>query len=185
MTILWGALAGGSVAWVWGAISWMALPWHHATFRSFTDEADIERTLLACCPSSGVYGLPAPPKSTPGMDKAARDAADRAAQARMVKGPIVTAIVQREGFGSVPLAMLRAFAIYAAASAVMTFVASRTSGTYWDRVIVVTAIGLAAGLICRMSDWNWHGYSSAYTAVNVVDHAVGACIVGLAVAALV
>lgn len=103
----------------------------------------------------------------------------------MVKGPIVTAIVQREGFGSVPLAMLRAFVIYAAASAVMTFVASRTGGTYWDRVVVVTAIGLAAGLICRMSDWNWHGYSSAYTAVNVVDHVVSACVVGLAVAAFI
>lgn len=186
MTILWGALIGGAVAWVWGAISWMALPWHHATFLSFSNEPDIERTVLSCCPTSGVYGMPAPPKSTPGMDKAAREAADRAAQARMMSGPIVTAIVQREGFGSVPMAMLRAFAIYGAASAVMTWVVLHANGaSYWDRVGVVTAMGLSAGLICRLPDWNWHGYSTAFTAVNVIDHTVGAFLVGLALAALV
>ena len=185
MTIIWGALVGGAIAWVWGAISWMALPWHHATFRAFSNEDELERVVRTSCPESGVYGLPAPPKSSPGMDKAARATADRAAQARMMSGPIVTAIVQRGGFGSVPLAMLRAFAIYAVAGSVMTWVAIKTDGQYWDSVGVVTAMGLAAGLICRVTDWNWHGYSSAYTAVNVMDHTVGALLMGLGLAAIV
>jgi len=104
----------------------------------------------------------------------------------MMSGPIVTAIVQREGFGSVPMAMLRAYVIYAAAGAVMTWVVLQANGgaSYWDRVGVATAMGLAAGLICRLPDWNWHGYSSGYTAVNVIDHTVGAFLVGLALAAL-
>jgi hypothetical protein len=186
MEILWGGLIGGAIAWTWGAISWMALPWHHATFLAFADEPDAARMALALCPVSGVYGLPAPPKPAPGMDKAAREAADRAAQARMQKGPILTAVVQRDGFGSVPLAMLRAFVIYAAAAAVMTWVLLQSAGqSYWERVALVTSLGFLAGLMCRLPDWNWHGYSTAYTIVNVVDHTITAGVVGLALARIV
>lgn len=48
----------------------------------------------------------------------------------------------------------------------------------------VAVIGLAAGLICRLPDWNWHGYSAAYTAVCMADHVVGSALVGLALAAI-
>ena len=78
MTLMWGALVGGAILWVWGAVSWMLLPWHHATFRAFADEGAVERTILVAAPESGVYGLPAPPTYSKTMDKAARAAADRA-----------------------------------------------------------------------------------------------------------
>ncbi|HEY7475307.1 MAG TPA: hypothetical protein VH679_09880 [Vicinamibacterales bacterium] len=182
-TLIGGAVAGGVIAWVWGAISWMALPWHHATFLAFSDESEIERAILASAPVSGVYGLPAPPRTPRGADRAAREAADRAAQQRMIAGPIVTAVVQRHGFGSVPLAMLRAFVIYAAASLVLTWLLLHTADlSYWRKVGFVAAVGLAAGLICRLPDWNWHGYSTSYTAVSIADHVVGAFLVGLALA---
>jgi hypothetical protein len=184
-TLISGAVAGGAIAWVWGAISWMVLPWHHATFLAFTDEAGIERAILASAPMSGVYGLPAPPRTARDADRAAREAADRMAQQRMIAGPIVTAIVQRNGFGSVPLAMLRAFVIYAVASLVLTWLLLQTSGlSYWQQVGFVAALGLAAGLMCRLPDWNWHGYSTSYTAVNVVDHVIAAFLVGLALAGI-
>lgn len=185
MKLLWGALAGGGVAWIWGAISWMALSWHHATFLSFSDEEQMACAVAAACPRSGVYGLPAPPRYAPGMDKAAREAVDLAAQKRMTLGPIVTAVVQRDGFGSVPLAMLRAFVIYALASAVTMWLLLQTAGlTYGGKTMFVAVIGLAAGLICRLPDWNWHGYSTAYTGVCVADHVIGSALVGLALAAI-
>jgi hypothetical protein len=186
LTLLWGALAGGTVTWIWGAISCMVLPWHHKTFRSFSREAEIERAIADNCPSSGVYGLPAPPRHARGTDKAARDEMDRAAQRRMQIGPIVTAIVQRDGFGSVPAAMLRALVIYVVASGLMTWLLLHTSGlSYAEKVLFVGAVGLAAGLICRLPDWNWHGYSTSYTVVAVADHVVGAIIVGLVIGRLV
>jgi hypothetical protein len=185
-TLFWGALAGGAIAWIWGAISWMVLPWHHATFLAFTDEPELERAILKAAPRSGVYGLPAPPRYESSMDKSARDAIDRAAQQRMIDGPIVTAVVQRHGFGSVPLAMARAFLIYMMSSAVLTWLLMMShQPTYWERVLFVAVIGLAAGLICRLPDWNWHGYSTAYSLVNVVDHTAGAFLVGLALARIV
>jgi hypothetical protein len=186
LTIFWGAIAGGAIAWIWGAISWMVLPWHHATFLSFTDEADIARVVLDGCPRSGVYGLPAPPRYPPGADKAAREAIDYAANRQMQVGPIVTAVVQRGGFGSVPTAMMRAFVIYAVAGGVMTWLLLQTSGlSYWERAGFVTGVALAASLICRMTDWNWHGYSTPYTVVCIADHVVSGFLVGLGLAGLV
>ena len=103
----------------------------------------------------------------------------------MQSGPIVTAVVRREGFGSVPLALLRGFAIYALTSAVLMWILQQIPGmAYWHRVTVVTAVGLAAGLLCRLTDWNWHGYSTGYTLVNIADHLVGGSLVGLVLAAL-
>jgi hypothetical protein len=132
-TLALGAMGGGAVAWVWGAISWGVLPWHHATFLPFTDEDDAARVFLTLSPRSGVYGLPSPPRHRRSDSPAARAAADRAAQQRMSQGPIVTAIVRREGFGSVPLAMLRAFVIHAIAAGLLTAgaVCGRRWGSGW------------------------------------------------------
>ena len=184
-TVLYGGLAGGAVAWVWGAISWGVLPWHHATFQAFSGEDDIARAILRACPRPGVYGLPAPPRHSPGADKATRDAADQAAQARMRGGPIITAIIQPTGFGSVPLAMLRAFVIYTAFAAVVTGLLLQTAGLSQSEVAFAAAVGLAAGLLCRFTDWNWHGYSTSYALVCVADHVIGSALVGLVIAKVV
>lgn len=174
------------MAWTWGAISWAVLPWHHRTFLSFEDEGDAARWFLANCRRSGVFGLPAMPRHPPGTTAEARLAAETVANARMKSGPIVTAIVTREGFGSVPAAMARAFAIYAAASLVISWLLMNApDASYWRKTADATAIGLAAGLICRLPDWNWHGYSTAYTAVCVADHVVGGFLTGLAIAAII
>jgi hypothetical protein len=186
VTIVIGALVGGAVAWIWGAISWAVLPWHHATFLRFSAEEEFASAIAAHCPRSGVYGLPAPPRREPGMSEQMRNAADRAAAARMQAGPIVTAIVQRDGFGSVPAAMVRAFVIDAAVAAVITWMLLRIDHrSYADTTLFATAVGGAAALICRVTDWNWHGYSTAYTMVCAADHVVGGFLVGLALAAIV
>jgi hypothetical protein len=184
-TLAMGALAGGAVLWVWGALSWGVLPWHHATFRRFSNEEDLARAILVHCPRSGVYGLPAAAHE-PGITREQRDARDRAAAERMRAGPVITAIVQRGGFGSVPAAMLRAFAIYALAAAIVTWLLMQTSGlSYWRQTAFVAAIGATAGSLCRLTDWNWHGYAAPYTLINVADHIVGGFLMGLALAAIV
>ena len=183
MTLVWCAAAGGAVGWLWGAISWGVLPWHHATFLALADEDEAARWFLANCPRSGVYGLPAPPRHAPGATAEANLSVDRAANARMQSGPIVTAVINRHGFGSVPMAMARAFVIYAATGAVLGWLLHFTNGlTFWERTAFVTGVGVAAGLMCRLSDWNWHGYSTSYTAVWMADHVIGAFLVGLALA---
>jgi len=170
-TLVWSALAGGAVGWIWGAISWAVLPWHHATFLSFRDDDEAARWFLANCPRSGVFGLPA--VANPGAD------------ARMKSGPVATAIIQRDGFGSVPAALVCGFVIYSLSALVVAWLLTQTAGlSYWQKAAFSGGVGLAAGCICRMPDWNWHGYSTSFTAVCVADHAIGGFLVGLAIAAL-
>jgi hypothetical protein len=71
LMLVWSALAGGAVAWSWGAISWGVLPWHHATFVAFADEQEAAWWIIANYPRSGVYGLPAPPRHERGVSAAA------------------------------------------------------------------------------------------------------------------
>lgn len=67
MKLLKGALLGGAVLFLWSAVSWMALPWHHAGFKAFTPEQPVLAALDAAAPESGVYLAPAPsPDREPG-----------------------------------------------------------------------------------------------------------------------
>ncbi len=182
-TLLIGALAGGATAFVWGAISWMLLPWHHATFLAFTDEDAVIRTIVEQAPRSGVYGIPAPPR---GATREQRAKADEIASKRMQSGPLVMAVINRGGFGPVGPHMLGAFAINAIAAAILTWLLLQTTGLgYAGRVEFVGLAGLSGAVICRLTDWNWHGYSTSYTAVCVADTLIGWTLVGVTLAAVV
>lgn len=170
--LLLGALAGGVAAFVWGAISWMALPWHRATFASFRDQEAVARVIAENAPRSGLYGIPAE--------------SDADADARMKSGPLVLAVVQLRGFGSVGLAMLRAFVIYAAASLILSWLLLQAPlPGLLARATFVCLAALAGTVICRVTDWNWHGYPASYTIVSVADVAIGWFLTGLAIAAVV
>ncbi len=119
-----------------------------------------------------MYGIPAP--------------SDADADARMKRGPLILAVVQLRGFGPVGWAMLRAFAIYAVASLILAWLLVHASVSgFLARAAFVCVAALAGTVICRVTDWNWHGYSTSYTVVSVADVAVGWFLTGLAIAAVV
>ncbi len=45
MNLIKGALVGGVIAFAWGWVSWMVLPWHMQTFHKFKD-ADLRDVIL-------------------------------------------------------------------------------------------------------------------------------------------
>ena len=185
-TLLIGAAIGGVAAFVWGAISWMLLPWHHSTFHSFRDEDEVVRVLADNAPRSGIYGLPAPPKTESGMSSEERKAADAAVWERMKKGPLVMAVIQSEGFTPIWLLVIRALVIYMLASLILTWLLLQTTGlSFLGKACFIGLAALAAGVICRLTDWNWHGYSTSYTLVTVADTFIGWSLTGLAIAAVV
>ena len=186
--VVWSGLAGGAAAWCWGALSWAMLPWHHATFRAFPADAEdaLARQLLAWCPESGVYGLPAPPRHAPGATPQDRQRADERAHQQMVRGPVVTLVIQRTGFGSVPLAIARAFVIYVLTSMLLAWLLTQmTPASYWHSVGIVTAVGGVVALMARAVDWNWHGYSTSFTVVWMADHLIGAFVAGVVIALII
>src|ERR1044071_3358555 len=100
ITLALGALIGGVTSFVWNAISWMALPWHHATYKPFADEDAVTRALLQHAPTDGVYGLPAPPRTVRGAPKETNAAAEKAVEDKLRRGPLATVVFQRDGYGS-------------------------------------------------------------------------------------
>jgi hypothetical protein len=188
-TVLWvlliGAVSGGAVAFVWGAISWMALGWHQATFRRFRDEDEVARVLRENAAESGLYSFPEGPEQRPGMTAEERQAAENAVWEKMKQGPLVMAVIQNRGFGSLPKYLTGAFAIYTLASLLLTWLLLQTTGLgYGERVAVVAVAALAGAVMCRLPDWNWHGFPASYTAVTVADTVIGWTLVGLVLAAI-
>src|SRR5262245_33513673 len=185
ITLLLGAAVGGVVAFVWGAISWMVLPWHHRTFRRFRDEEAVLRAIADNAPVTGVYGLPSEPVAEIGMSAEQRQAAEAATWEKMKAGPLVLSVVQRRGFPSLAQPMLGALAINSLASLIFTGLLLQTTGLgYWQRALFVGMAVLAGAIVCRLTDWNLHGYSTSYTAVGVADGFIGWTLVGLALAGL-
>src|SRR5688500_15766219 len=56
--LLLGAIIGGVILFLWGAVSHMLLPFATMGLQRFTNEEAIKQTVVANAPRSGVYFLP-------------------------------------------------------------------------------------------------------------------------------
>jgi hypothetical protein len=86
-----GSILGAIVLFVWSAIAWMLIPWPGDPLRSFTNEDAVAQAITANAPRSGTYLLPNELKRTPGMTDQQYAAAQKAAEDRMMRGPIISA----------------------------------------------------------------------------------------------
>lgn len=162
------------VFFLWSAISWVALPWQRGLFKSFKDEVRLTEVLAEQAPGSGVYGLPAEPRYPPGASKEQRDAIDQAVMDKMQRGPVVFAVVARGRMGSFAEMLLPAFLGNLVTSLIFGWMLSRTAGLgYGERVAFVFLASVAAGVACRVPDWNWHKFPLDYTLVNMASLAFG------------
>ena len=174
---------GGLVFFVWSAISWMALPWQRMVYKTFLDENEVARLIATQAPESGIYGLPAEPKYPAGADKGQRDAIDQAVWTRLQEGPTMTAVIKRGGLASFPQMLGVALVTYVVVAILFGWMLSLTSGlSYAERVGFVSVAGLAAGVICRVPDWNWHQYPMNHTVVQIASLLIGWFLSGLVMA---
>ena len=59
--IIIAAVLGAVIAYVWGVVSWMVLPWHSATMHNLPNEKLVVEQLRNGGLESGVYQIPAMP----------------------------------------------------------------------------------------------------------------------------
>ncbi len=170
-----GAVLGGLTWFLWSALSWSVLPWHHKTFKAFSDEEPVEKVLLQYAGADGVYGLPAPPG-------AGRD--EQFVFDKMKRGPLVTVVFQRGGYASIAPKMVIALVTGMIEALAFTWLLATFGAghTYASRALFVGVAAIAGALICRLPDWNWHGYSVPFVTVQVLDVAIGWSLVGLVLA---
>jgi hypothetical protein len=180
-----GTILGGLVAFVWSSLSWELLGWHEKTMLNFQNDNEVSAVVLTDTVRDGTYLLPGEP-STAGMTAQQKKQADATLVERMQRGPIMVAAVRRGGFGRFNRALSLQVLSLMAAAFLMTWLLLQTSGlSYARRVLFLAVVGLTASVVVDLPNWNWWGFSGAYTAVNLADSTLTWLLAGLVIAKVV
>ena len=174
-------ILGGVVAFVWGAISWIALPWHHKMLHTFTNEDAVVAAIRSNAPRPGVYFLPNLTETASEQERAARE---KAVHDRMRQGPVVFAAVQLMGRDpSSPFLYLGGLLIeFVGAFFASWLVLSLASPNYGTRVKTVMLAALFAGAVGYLPNWHWWGFSTGYTLLTIMDRFIAWLLAGLVIA---
>lgn len=181
-SLVLGTILGGFVAFVWSTVSWEVLGWHEKTMIGFENQDEVSAVIASHATGDGTYILPAMP-STRGMSSEQKKKAEAELIEKMQKGPIMVAAVRRGGFGSYARGIVIQLLSLMAAAFLLTWLLLQTSGLRYARRVAFLAVsGLAASVIVDLPNWNWWGFSGAYTAVNLADSTITWLLAGLAIA---
>ena len=181
-SLILGTILGGLMAFVWSSVSWELIGWHEKTMLGFQNEDDVAVVISSHATQDGTYILPSVPP-TAGMTPEQKKSALAAVMQKMQTGPIMVAAVRRGGFGSYSQGLLVQLLSLMAAALLLTWLLLQTSGlSYARRVSFLAIVGLAASVIVDLPNWNWWGFSAAYTAVNLADSTLTWLVAGLVIA---
>lgn len=158
--LLYGTLAAGITLFVWQTISHVAIPWHTATIKEFTNNVAVVQAIHAAAPANGVYASPE------GIFAAVSFTPDMADKTKAM-GPNMVKQVVIDLVAALLLCML---------------VARIGVGRKRDTAATLALGGLAAGIIQELSGWNWYGFAASYAIVNLIDLAIQFAIAGVVIA---
>ena len=180
-----GTILGAIVLFVWSALAWMIIPWPGEPLRHFTSEDAIVNAIKTNVPRSGYYLIPNEPQRLPGMTEEQYQKAVKDAEDRMNNGPMVFAAIRLEGI-SMGKSMIVGFLtniVGALLACILLLQTDRLS--YRGRVAFVTALGLLIFVGGHVDEWNWWGFSTAYTMMTLGAVLIGWILAGLVMAIFV
>jgi hypothetical protein len=161
-----GAVIGGLIAFAWGSISWMALPFHNKTLNLFSDAAPIVGALEAQGGRSGIYVLHNDPKG----QTAPTD-------------PFLFVSYEKKGWGSMPATMLLALLVQGAGAFFWTWILGKIPGlTPKDTALYGFFFGLCVGLLGAAPNSVWWKFDWGFTALHLIDACVAWTLASLAIA---
>ena len=178
--LILGTVLGAIVLFIWSTIAWMLIPWPGEPLRSFTNDDAVAQAIKANSPRSGNYLLPNEPKRTPGMTDQQYKATEQAAQDKMARGPVIFAAVRLEPFGSMGNALVIKFLTQLIVALIATILVLQAGAlSYSGRVGFFTAIGVIIFVGANVDEWNWWGFSNAYTLMQLGVQVIGWFLAGL------
>ncbi len=165
------SLIGGVIAFVWGFISWVIIPWHTATISHFQDTAAVSAALAQNAPTDGVY-IYHPMENQYTMED----------NMPFVFASINRAHVHEKQFTP----MMRGFVIQVLAAFFISWLLIHSrSRRYWDLVTISAVIGLVGGIIAYLPAWNWWGTPASYTIVGLIDLVITWFLAGLGMSKII
>jgi len=188
LRIVLASIVGGLIVMVWGAISWMALPFHTMSLHTLPGEQAEVEAMLGAIPEKGVYHYPGFPHHDDGSPVSQEEL--EATFKRMRRGPVVSLmIVHPQGAEPFPVqnfAIGTAINVFAAGLlAVLVGRTRRTGATWLDAMGVVLAFALFAVCAGVVPGWLWWGYPWLFGALEAADVIVAWLLAGAAIGLIV
>ena len=181
MRVLLAGLAGAVAMFIWTAIAHVATPLGTIGFSQIPNEAGVVQAMdSAIGAKPGLYFFPwVAPNDRKMMEKVA--AAERAHGHGLLlyHGP-----GQNIDSDMSPM-LIKEFLKQFVQALIAAWIVSMLAVGYVTRVLVVTLIGVSAGIATNVSYWNWYGFPMDYTEVQVLIEIVSGFVAGLAIAAIV
>jgi hypothetical protein len=156
------ALAGGLTLYGWETISNTAIPWHQATFRSFSDSTAVVQAIKGGAPQNGMY------VDVRGVVAAVSFMPDMGDRSRLIGSMIVKQLLLDIAIGFVLLLALQRL--------------PRATTKQYGWGFAVAALAVGASIF--VSDWNWWGFSLAWMFINLIDRVIGYGLLGLVLGGL-
>ncbi|MCB1081289.1 MAG: hypothetical protein KDK69_05645 [Chlamydiia bacterium] len=174
-------IIGGIIAFVWGFVSWMVLPWHNEVINKFQNQEFVSWVIKENVTKDGVYMAPYAHGDQFSMTPDDISSEMKQQDAALKKGPYVFAQVRVNGVDmSSPLPYIYSFLTQFVAIFFVSFLMLKmVDTTYGGRLFFVTMIGLLAGIIALVPNWNWFGAGYRFTLVMMADYVVQWFLVGL------
>lgn len=167
MRILVTALVASSIVFVWGLISWKALPWHQQVLLPFQDTESMGDIVDTIAEKNGMYVYPYIEESDQQLDT--------------LKSPFIfTSICKNGKRFYMKQQMLISFGIQFLLAFVLVMLLKISQIKSFNQkylFVFIWAIGLA--IVSTLPNWNWWGYSNSYTLVSILDLLVGWLLSGL------
>ena len=175
------ALLGGLVVFLWGALAHTVLPLGQAGLSTLPNEEKTLEALSQSVPESGLYFFP-------GLDMSREHSPEEeeAWQARYRSGPIGLLMFRVHGEDVLPLKnLLLELLTNILAAALAAVLVLWLAAPYFQRVTVVTLLGLFSWISLSLSYWIWYGFPTAYILSEGVTELVGWFLGGLVIARFV
>jgi len=176
--ILVPGILGAVVVYIWGMVSWMALPWHNATMKDLPNGDAIGAALTVSNTPSGVYVYPDMEGQTNGEMASGETAATK-------PKPYIFMTYVAEGYAADWKPYVGGFVLNLITAMLVGYLLTKASNTltqYSHRVMFVTLMGVFAALVSHGAAWNWMLMPANYTLVMVADTIIAWLVAGLVMA---
>lgn len=167
------SLVGALIAFCWGFISWVVIPWHMNNIHRFQDAKKVSEVFMDNAPENGVYVLHPMECATSNPDQRENCAFVFASVKKMHMNDNQYVHILYSFFNQLIAAVF-----------ITWLLMNAKAQKYWDRVTFVTIVGLVGGVLTLLPAWNWWGFSVSYTAVGMIDLVISWFLAGLAMAKL-
>jgi len=186
--IMAAGLAGGVVMFFWGFVSHMLLPIGAAGISTLTYQEEILPAISKRVTKPGFYKFPWPedPPGTPMPETQEAMTKAEEMHATMPHGLLIFNLPS--GRFSMTPHLITEFATNVVSSLLAALLVCMTLGsleTFVKRVLLVTALGLSAGIAVNVPHWNWYEFPTAFMLGEMVGHIVGFALVGVVIAAII